>query len=462
MKALRGMMALVFAVCCLGVRPACAFDGGRYGPVKIVTPATAARGLVILFSDRKGLTAEDDGAAKTISGAGALVAEVNTPAYLKGLDRLDKSKEPCHVPEVDAEWLSRQIQRELKFPNYLTPILAGTGEGATVALMSLANAPAATIAGVVALDPASTIRSRRPLCVSGHIRRRGRAYRYEVPKTLPGFCLIEFSPHEARRDRNYATDLKRESAAFQVEEVALHQSEGDALRALIEPHLPKPKPRVHVTDISGLPLDTLPVEHPSNVMAIVISGDGGWRDIDKTIAEDLQHDGVPVVGLDSLRFFWSKKTPEQTADALANVMRAFMDKWHANNVALIGYSFGADVMPFAYNRMPEDLRTHVKLIALMGFSKSADWEITVSGWLGEPPGPAALPVLPETDKIAPPLMQCFYGQDESDSACPDLAKRGVQVIRTTGGHHFNGDYAALAREIMTRLEAPPERQARVR
>jgi type IV secretory pathway VirJ component len=109
-------------------------------------------------------------------------------------------------------------------------------------------------------------------------------------------------------------------------------------------------------------------------------------------------------------------------------------------------------MPFAYNRLPEDLRAHVKLIALLGFSKTTDWEITVSGWLGEPPGPAALPVLPEADKIPPALMQCFYGKDEGDSACPDLAKRGVQVIRTTGGHHFNGDYAALTRDIMARLE----------
>jgi type IV secretory pathway VirJ component len=50
-------------------------------------------------------------------------------------------------------------------------------------------------------------------------------------------------------------------------------------------------------------------------------------------------------------------------------------------------------------------------------------------------------------------MQCFYGQDEGDSACPELARRGVEVIRTLGGHHFNGDYAALSRDIMARLES---------
>ncbi|TPK10203.1 hypothetical protein FJ543_21975 [Mesorhizobium sp. B2-5-7] len=42
-------------------------------------------------------------------------------------------------------------------------------------------------------------------------------------------------------------------------------------------------------------------------MAIVLSGDGGWHDLDKTIAEELQSRGVSVVGRDSVRYFWKKK-----------------------------------------------------------------------------------------------------------------------------------------------------------
>ena len=455
----RSVLALMIALCCIGAARTSSFDGGRYGTVKIVAPSEPARGFVILFSDRKGLNADDDTAANTLADAGAMVAEVNTRRYIKALDN---SKEHCHVPDVDAEWLSRQVQRERGFPNYLTPILAGTGEGAAVALMTLAHAPAATIGGVVALNPSATIASRRPMCSSARVVRHHHAFRYDLPKSLPGFVSIDFTSDQAKRERDYLTALKRDGAPLEIEAVALHQPETDTLRTLIEPHLVKPKPKLHLADISNLPLDILPVAHPSNVMAIVISGDGGWRDLDKTVAENLQHDGVPVVGWDSLRYFWSKKTPAQTATDLANLMRAFMDKWHAGDVALIGYSFGADVMPFAYNRLPEDLRAHVRLIALLGFSKTADWEITVSGWLGEPPGPKARPVLPEADKIPPTLMQCFYGKDEGDSACPDLAKRGVQVIGTTGGHHFNGDYAALARDIMARLQGPQQQARQLR
>ena len=75
-----------------------------------------------------------------------------------------------------------------------------------------------------------------------------------------------------------------------------------------------------------MPLTELPVDHPSKLMAILLSGDGGWRDLDKTIAEDLQQQGIPVVGLDTLRYFWSKKTPQQTADVVAALIQTFHDE----------------------------------------------------------------------------------------------------------------------------------------
>jgi type IV secretory pathway VirJ component len=47
------------------------------------------------------------------------------------------------------------------------------------------------------------------------------------------------------------------------------------------------------------------------------------------------------------------------------------------------------------------------------------------------------------------MIQCFYGADEDDSACPLLLRKGqADVIRTTGGHHFDHDYGALARRIL--------------
>jgi type IV secretory pathway VirJ component len=44
---------------------------------------------------------------------------------------------------------------------------------------------------------------------------------------------------------------------------------------------------------------------------------------------------------------------------------------------------------------------------------------------------------------------CIYGEDETDSLCPRLDPHKVTIVKLKGGHHFDGDYAALARTIMT-------------
>jgi type IV secretory pathway VirJ component len=40
-------------------------------------------------------------------------------------------------------------------------------------------------------------------------------------------------------------------------------------------------------------------------MAVMYSGDGGWVGLDRDVAAVLAKAGVPVVGIDSLSYFWS-------------------------------------------------------------------------------------------------------------------------------------------------------------
>src|SRR6266851_5183124 len=77
----------------LAAGPAHAIDGGRYGEVRLTEPEGDMRGLVILFSDRGGRSAVEDAAAGKLAQAGTLVVEVDTDAYLAGLNRLD---DKCH------------------------------------------------------------------------------------------------------------------------------------------------------------------------------------------------------------------------------------------------------------------------------------------------------------------------------------------------------------------------------
>ena len=51
-------------------------------------------------------------------------------------------------------------------------------------------------------------------------------------------------------------------------------------------------------------------------------------------------------------------------------------------------------------------------------------------------------------------MQCFYGEDETDTMCPEVTKLAMTVVRTKGGHHFGGDYQVPGTRHPQRLAAP--------
>ena len=127
-----------------------------------VNPVGAMRGLVVLFSDAGGWTSVSDDTAAALARDGALVVGVDLPDYLARLDAL--SGEACHDVVGDIESISRQVQRERGNTRYLTPIVAGIGEGGALAAAILAQAPAATIAGAVSYDPTVAVRTRIPLC----------------------------------------------------------------------------------------------------------------------------------------------------------------------------------------------------------------------------------------------------------------------------------------------------------
>jgi type IV secretory pathway VirJ component len=390
-------------------------EADRLGTVRLYTPAGRREGLVFLFG-------ADQRAAERVAGLGLDVVGVDLDAYLA---RLRSSDDGCHYLISELEDLSKRLQREQGAGAYRTPLLAGIGAGGTLAYAALAQAPAATIAGAAAVDPAPSLATKVPLCPGASAQPAPEGgFRYAPDAELPGWWEVDAS------------------------------GGGDAaarLVTLVERHLEKAPAPVDPA-LAGLPLVEYEVGRTSPLMAVIYSGDGGWRDLDKDIGETLAARGIPVVGVDCLRYFWQRKTPETLAADLASIVRSYGARWGAPNVALIGYSFGADVLPFAVNRLPPDVRARIRLLSLLGLEATAAFEFSVTGWLGVGEGDD-VPVLPEVQRIDPALVQCFYGEDEDHSLCRDDALRATERVRTAGGHHFDGDYAALAARILDGLRA---------
>ena len=410
-------------------------DGGRFGQVHVSAPGGPIRGFMVLFSQLSGWTAVDQQTADALATLDTLIVGVDSGRYVATLAAVP---EACHRLFDDVTAISGQLQRERSAGAYFTPIVAGSGDGGRIAEQVLSGAPSNTIDGAISIDPAAAPDPRLQPCPLD-------------PKIvhdpgLPGFWSIGTTASLPASLDALAKALRQAGARVEIQRFGADTAVSAMLLALSQPHLGS-----HAedeTDVTNLPLIELPAPRASTMLAIVVSGDGGWHDLDQTIARNLQNAGVAVVGIDSLRYFWRKKSPEQTAHDIDRVIRSYTARWHASSVALIGYSFGADVLPFVYNRLPMRVRERVALISLLGFASAADFEIKVTGWLGLPPSAAALPEPPEIEKVPPALVQCFYGEDETDTMCPEVTKLAMTVVRTKGGHHFGGDYQYLAHVIL--------------
>lgn len=207
-----------------------------------------------------------------------------------------------------------------------------------------------------------------------------------------------------------------------------------------------------------LPIHVIDGKATQDTLAILYSGDGGWQEIDEEVGSYLRNAGIPTIGLDSLRYFWSGRTARKTAGDLGRIIDYYTKRLNVHHVLLVGYSFGADVMPASYNRLSPKQRAKVRAISLLSLSHEVDYVISLRGWLGlQTEGKGGNPV-DDVRAIRPGMVQCVYGRDDDhDNACPALRRTGVEVIGMPGGHHFGGEYARLAQYIVASLGTRPRK-----
>jgi len=372
--------------------------------------------------------------------------------------RLEAQDGKCTFAAGAFENLARHIEASEKLPTYLQPIVVGSGRASSFAYGVLAQAPDGTFASAMSLDFCPRLMFRTPLCAAHALRWQATAdgaidllpaASLSAPWTAlqgPDVAACKAGEAQAFTQRvAQATWVPAEAAPTQVAHVPAAFDAAYAALAAKEQGLAAPP-----AQLADLPLVELPSAGAGERFAVLLSGDGGWAGIDKGIAEALVQRGIPVAGFDSLRYFWSPRTPEGLAADLDRVIRYYAARWKRKEVILIGYSQGADVLPFAFNRLPARTRASVRLTALLGLGQKASFEFHVSNWIG-PSGDK--PIAPEAAKLTAVRTLCIYGQDERDSLCPQLAPGHVQALPLAGGHHFGGGYDVLAARI---LDAVPK------
>lgn len=197
-----------------------------------------------------------------------------------------------------------------------------------------------------------------------------------------------------------------------------------------------------------LPLIEVPATRGnSDALVVFVSGDGGWAKIDKSIASILASNGMPVVGLNSLQYFWTKRTPESASRDLQSIIETHLGA--RRSVVLVGYSRGADVLPAMIARLPQETQSKIRLVALLAPSPRVEFEFHVADWMRD--SKSGMLVKPELEKVKAKTI-CVWGEDDRDSLCTGLSQPNVHIITLRGSHHFEGDYMQLAKIILEALK----------
>ncbi|MHB8257584.1 MAG: virulence factor family protein [Acidiferrobacterales bacterium] len=440
--------------------PAAEVRFGRLGAVRVYGRTAHPAHVALQLSGRRGWTARDTALARALAATDTLVLGVNLRSYL---GRIGHAR--CAYPAGDLEALSQYMQKRLRLPTYVRPVLAGRGLGATVAYGTLAQAPVGTFRGAVGFDFCPQRSLPRPLCRGDgwpmkHDPRNG-TYLVQPGRLGAPWLVLNSSASRSCTIASAAGFVARvPSAHFTIVHAQPGESiQSDAALALVRQaflrlaaHPSAFGPSKPVTD---LPLVEVPATVPANdSLVVMVSGDGGWAGLDREVAIALAARGYSVVGLNSLRYFWTRRTPDEAGRDLARILDYYLRQWNKKRVMLIGYSRGADVLPFMARRLPPALKNRVDLIALLGLGRTIDFEFHLSDWLSVEgkDRSTALPIFPEIEALRGGRhVLCIYGRDEEHSLCRKFTPPLGQTLALKGGHHFDGAYARLAGLILAAL-----------
>ncbi|MBB6500075.1 alpha/beta fold hydrolase [Pedobacter cryoconitis] len=191
------------------------------------------------------------------------------------------------------------------------------------------------------------------------------------------------------------------------------------------------------TDDFNLPVINYPSANPnSKRLLILLSGDGGWLDFEDQLSTGFAEKGFHTIGFNSRSYFWSSRTPQQTADDIAQLIYKYSALYKTKLIYLVGYSFGADVVPFIYNRLPEAMKNNVVALELMSPYSTSAFKVHTSDLLNIAGDDREFKVQPEIEAVKVPVF-CFYGEKEDPKPMQKLEKKNFTLKIVPGDHHYD-------------------------
>jgi type IV secretory pathway VirJ component len=454
------IIAAAFSYCALRKQPAVAEDQIKEEHlnfssenVQVYRATNPEKGLLIYIADKsEGRTIIEY--AKKFASLSYYVAVIDNDSLLNSPANAESG---CLDLAKKLGNFKSQLQKHYQFDADENPILVGTNQSSATVYAALAQTKDHNFHAAVSINFSEQLRTHTTLCGKEIFSNPDNGLLLAPVKRLPTSFYVFQDKNYFPGVGTFSDKIANLKLTVTTDEKQNTLEEAIQILQWLDPRLAD-QISSDASD-SDLPLIEVPASEPNaqqstnDSLVVLLTGDGGWAEIDKSLANILAEKGVPTVALDSLSYFWKARTPEETAKDVEDIISTYLEKWHKKRVMLIGYSFGADALPFIANRLAPETQQKVSLIALLGMGKTAAFEFRLSSWMNADTHASRLPLLPEIANLKWANSICIYGIEDDAANCLPTVELGVKEISMTGDHHFDERYEELAQHILQNEKA---------
>ncbi len=194
----------------------------------------------------------------------------------------------------------------------------------------------------------------------------------------------------------------------------------------------------------------------SKPLVVFFTGDSGRSSFGEKLTDSLCADSLPVMSINSYKYFHKRKTPQQTLDSILPYIALNLKKYNRRKFILAGYSFGSEVVPFLYNLMSDEWKDKVEFLVLISPSNNSDFKIHFFDRVGLSSKRWPYDVISEIMKIGGKKIIVFWGKDETRFQKKQFTKDNITVHQLKGGHRHT-DVRPVIEEINARIIEEPVR-----
>lgn len=172
---------------------------------------------------------------------------------------------------------------------------------------------------------------------------------------------------------------------------------------------------------------------PAPLAVIFWSGDMGLRvGFGSDLPERFARRGVPVLAVSSPALFGTGRDRAFAQAAVADSLRRAIRQSGARKVAVVGFSFGADLLAATIGGLEPDLRRTIASLVLVGPGRDVSFHANPFGiFYG---GPSAVAPARMVESLRGLPLSCIFATAEDESLCRDGALAGARLVPVDDGH----------------------------